>query len=176
MAKSGVRIDQFICCVGLLHDRQLQPEKKIEQLDAAHLQKYFAVNSIIPALWLKHLPVLLDKKKPAQILFISARVGSISDNRLGGWYGYRASKAALNMLIKTAQVEYRRRFPDAVLISYHPGTVDTPLSKPFQDRVPEHKLFSPQQLQRFLLISYNTLIPDMPLTIWTGRAKQFPGD
>ncbi|ALS97241.1 SDR family NAD(P)-dependent oxidoreductase [Lacimicrobium alkaliphilum] len=159
LAETGVHIDQFICCVGLLHDGQLQPEKKIEQLDAAHLQQYFAVNSIIPALWLKHLPVLLDRKKPAQIVFISARVGSISDNRLGGWYGYRASKAALNMLVKTAQVEYRRRFPDTVLVSYHPGTVDTPLSKPFQDRVPEHKLFSPQQAAGFLLEQLQHLDP-----------------
>lgn len=174
LADTGVQIDQFICCVGLLHHGQLQPEKKVEQLDAANLQRYFTVNSIIPALWLKHLPVLLDRKQPAKIVFISARVGSITDNRLGGWYGYRASKAALNMLIKTAQVEYRRRFPDAVLISYHPGTVDTPLSRPFQDNVPEHKLFTPQQAAGFLLDQLQHLSPDSAPYYLDWQGKTIP--
>lgn len=164
-------IDQFICCVGLLHCGLLQPEKKLEQLEHSHLQQYFAVNSIIPALWLKHLPVLLDSKKSAALVFLSARVGSISDNRLGGWYGYRASKAALNMLIKTAQVEYRRRCPGAVLMSYHPGTVDTPLSAPFQNSVPEQQLFSSEKAAGYLLAQIDGLSPEQgPYYLdWQGK-------
>ncbi|WP_088332600.1 SDR family NAD(P)-dependent oxidoreductase [Lacimicrobium sp. SS2-24] len=151
---------RIICCTGVLHEGDLQPEKKLEQLDAASLQRYFAVNTIIPSLWLKHLPGLLDKKEASVITFLSARVGSISDNKLGGWYGYRASKAALNMLIKTAQVEYRRRRPQAILMSYHPGTVDTALSQPFQANVPQHKLFSRQQAAGYLLKQLEGLSPD----------------
>jgi NAD(P)-dependent dehydrogenase (short-subunit alcohol dehydrogenase family) len=142
-------LDLVICTLGVLHvpdsngDQALDPEKKIEDLNARNLQHYFSVNSIIPALWLKHLVNKMNTNS-SHIILLSARVGSISDNQLGGWYGYRASKSALNMLVKTAQVEYRRRCPGCDLVLYHPGTVDTPLSKPFQRNVQPHKLFTPE--------------------------------
>ncbi|GGD59074.1 SDR family NAD(P)-dependent oxidoreductase [Lacimicrobium alkaliphilum] len=167
-------IDQFICCVGLLHEGELQPEKKLEHLNAEHLHRYFAVNSIIPALWLKHLPALVDAKRSAVIAFLSARVGSITDNRLGGWYGYRSSKAALNMLIKTAQVEYRRRCPGVALVSYHPGTVDTPLSAPFQDRVPAHKLFKKEEAAGYLLSQLEGLTSDQAPYYLDWQGKPIP--
>lgn len=139
-------ISLVVCCVGMLHDTELSvvPEKRLEDMSASKLAAYFHTNVIVPSLWLQHLPPLLARKQRSDLVFLSARVGSLSDNRLGGWYGYRSSKAALNMMIKTAQVEIKRRLPECHLSLYHPGTVDTPLSKPFQANVPSGKLFTPQ--------------------------------
>lgn len=135
-----------VCCLGNLHDEKkgVFPEKKLEDIDAEQFAHYFHSNVTLPALWLKHLPALLPKVQPSKIAFLSARVGSITDNQLGGWYGYRSSKAALNMLIKTAQVELARRYKQCALMLYHPGTVDTRLSAPFQANVPQEKLFTPE--------------------------------
>lgn len=153
--KSVGHFSTVICCIGALHGEQrgvaLRPEKRLEDISVDALDTYFHINSVVPALWLKCLLPLVKSKTPAKVAFVSARVGSISDNRLGGWYGYRASKAALNMLIKTAQVEYKRRAPNVAMLSYHPGTVDTPLSEPFQQNVPNDKLFTPQFTARQLL-------------------------
>lgn len=139
-------ISLVICTIGALHgiqnDVDLSPEKRLEDLDAAQLLSYFETNTVAPANWLKYLLPVTKQTEKSQIVFFTARVGSIQDNRLGGWYGYRASKAALNMIIKTAQVEYSRRAKNVELVSYHPGTVDTGLSKPFQTNVPEGKLFT----------------------------------
>ena len=133
--------------MGVLHGDHdgvmLSPEKKLEDLSQTQLLTYFRINSVVPALWLKHLVNHVDKSSSV-VCFVSARVGSISDNRMGGWYGYRASKSALNMLIKTASIEYRRRTKHTALVSYHPGTVDTDLSKPFQGNVKQNKLFEPE--------------------------------
>ncbi len=129
-------------CVGLLHNDEQQPEKALRQLNADNLLNYFHINSIGPALLAKNLMPLFKHKEPALFATISAKVGSIGDNRLGGWYGYRASKAALNMFLKTAAIEYGRRHPNTTIILLHPGTTDTQLSKPFQRNVPPEKLFS----------------------------------
>ena len=139
----GISINNVVIALGMLHneDADIHPEKRVEDVSEQSLSMYFSVNSIIPMLWLKHLINIVDKKQ-VTIVCLSARVGSISDNGLGGWYGYRASKAALNMLVKTASVEYRRRVKDSVLVCYHPGTVDTALSKPFQKNVAAEKLFT----------------------------------
>ena len=131
-----------INCVGLLHNEHQQPEKALRQLEANKLLNYFRVNSVGPALLAKNLMPFFKHKTPSRFATISAKVGSIGDNRLGGWYGYRASKAALNMLLKTAAIEYGRRSPNTVIVMLHPGTTDTDLSKPFQRGVPEGKLFS----------------------------------
>jgi NAD(P)-dependent dehydrogenase (short-subunit alcohol dehydrogenase family) len=157
-------IKKIIICNGILHSKttnertdnettdktHLMPEKRIEDINSDALQQLFYANSIVPMLWLSALTELLlqqphkiDSPK-CVISLLSARVGSISDNRLGGWYGYRASKAALNMLIKTTAVEYARRLKRVKLIAFHPGTTDTPLSKPFQANVPAGKLFTPE--------------------------------
>ncbi len=163
LKSEGIRFGRAICTVGVLHgevaDVSLQPEKKLEDLAADKLLAYFSVNTVIPALWLKNL-VGMMRGTGSSVTCLSARVGSIADNHLGGWYGYRASKAALNMLLKTAAVEYARRSKGTSLVSYHPGTVDSHLSEPFQANVPAGKLFTPQftagQLMKFL----DTASPD----------------
>jgi len=116
---------------GLLHDGALQPEKALRQIDPAGMARLFAVNSIGPALLLKHLSPLLPRKGRSVFAALSAKVGSIGDNSLGGWIGYRASKAALNQILRTAAVELARTRPEAVVAALHPGTVATSLSKPF---------------------------------------------
>ena len=109
------------------------------------------MNTFLPALWLKTLAPLLRSKEVCRIALLSARVGSISDNRAGGWYSYRASKAALNMLIQSAAIEFARRAKNVKLLAFHPGTVDTPLSAPFQHNVPDGKLFTPEYVAHQLL-------------------------
>ena len=135
------RLDMVIYCVGLLHDGNFQPEKSLRQLEADQLLRSFQVNAIGAGLLAKHVLPLLKHESPSVLAAISAKIGSIGDNRLGGWYGYRASKAALNMLLKTASVEYARKSPNTVIALLHPGTTDTRLSKPFQRGVPQEKLF-----------------------------------
>jgi NAD(P)-dependent dehydrogenase (short-subunit alcohol dehydrogenase family) len=120
-----------IDATGFLHGEGFMPEKSWRELDAAHLAHAFALNAIGPALLMKHFLPLLPRSGTPVFATLSARVGSIGDNRLGGWYAYRASKAALNQLVRTAAVELRRRAPNAVCIALHPGTVETPLSAPF---------------------------------------------
>jgi NAD(P)-dependent dehydrogenase (short-subunit alcohol dehydrogenase family) len=115
---------------GLLHRPGIAPEKSLNAIEADALQAVFQVNALGPALVLRHFLPLLDKQGAMALL--SAKVGSIGDNRLGGWYAYRASKAALNMLIKTAAIELARSKPKARLLSLHPGTVISPLSQPFR--------------------------------------------
>ncbi len=116
---------------GILHGEGLQPEKSWREFDAQKLADAFAVNAIGPALLMKHFLPLLPPEGKCMFATLSARVGSIGDNRLGGWYGYRASKAALNQFVRTAAVELRRRRREAVCVALHPGTVDTRLSSPF---------------------------------------------
>lgn len=132
-----------ILATGILHDDHfgLQPEKSLADIDANKMDRVFKINTIGPALVMKHFLPLLDRSGRAVFAALSARVGSISDNRLGGWYAYRASKAALNMLIRTAAVEMKRRNPHAIVVGLHPGTVNSELSRPFQGRVPAGKLF-----------------------------------
>jgi NAD(P)-dependent dehydrogenase (short-subunit alcohol dehydrogenase family) len=168
-------ISRVLICNGVLHSsaqadsaslalktQQLMPEKRIEDIEAKALQALFYANSLVPMLWLKALTPFLPKQlklghHTCVISVLSARVGSISDNRLGGWYGYRASKAALNMLLKTTAVEYARRLKQVKLIAFHPGTTDSPLSKPFQENVPAGKLFTPDfvasQLQQIITLA-----------------------
>lgn len=116
---------------GILHGDGLSPEKTWRDLDAAQLARAFAVNAIGPALLMKHFLPLLPRQRRSVFATLSARVGSIGDNRLGGWYGYRASKAALNQLVRTAAIELGRRQPAALCVALHPGTVATSLSAPF---------------------------------------------
>lgn len=121
----------LIVATGFLHGPQGQPERSLAHLDAAYLQHVFAVNTLGPALVMKHFLPLLAKSGRAVAGFVSAKVGSIGDNALGGWYGYRASKAALNQLVKTASIELARRNKESICVALHPGTVATALSQPF---------------------------------------------
>ena len=122
----------MIVATGLLHEAQRGPEKALRDLDPAWLARQYAVNAIGPALVAKHFLPIMPRAGRTVFAVLSARVGSISDNKLGGWYGYRASKAALNQLVRTAAVEERRRNDRAIVVALHPGTVDTALSKPFR--------------------------------------------
>lgn len=121
----------IVNAAGLLHTPHFQPEKKLGDLHYAQLLETFRSNTFGPALLLRHFGPLLDAERSVLAL-LSAKVGSIGDNRLGGWYGYRASKAALNMLVKTAAIELRRSRPQAVVVALHPGTVSSALSRPFR--------------------------------------------
>jgi NAD(P)-dependent dehydrogenase (short-subunit alcohol dehydrogenase family) len=133
---------RIIFSQGLLHNETQRPEKSLREMDLDWMTQVMQVNALGPMAFLAQLMRLIPRQAEMQIAFLSARVGSISDNQLGGWYGYRASKAALNMLIKTLSIELARTHPKVQLLALHPGTTDTELSKPFQARVPEGKLFT----------------------------------
>jgi NAD(P)-dependent dehydrogenase (short-subunit alcohol dehydrogenase family) len=128
---------------GILHDGILAPEKSVEQVRRDSLERVFALNAFAPVMLARALMPQLCGRHPAVFASLSARVGSIGDNRAGGWYAYRASKAAQNQLMKTFSIEWRRRNRLGVCLLLHPGTVDTPLSTPFQVRVPADRLFEP---------------------------------
>ena len=121
----------IINTIGVLHSQDWMPEKRLDDLNAEQLSELFKINTIGPALTIRYFSKLLDPKNSIMVN-LSAKVGSIEDNRLGGWYSYRASKAALNMLIKTASIELARTKPNVALIAMHPGTVNSGLSKPFR--------------------------------------------
>ncbi|MES1924058.1 SDR family NAD(P)-dependent oxidoreductase [Salinisphaera sp. T31B1] len=167
------RLDLMITCAGLLHDaeRDLWPEKRLADIEADHLARSFAVNATGPILMIRHFHDLLIHGERAVIATLSARVGSISDNGLGGWYAYRASKAAQNQLTRTAAIELRRRSAELICVGLHPGTVDTALSEPFQQRVPEAQLQRPDQAATHLLKVIANLTPDDSgrLFDWAGQ-------
>jgi len=121
----------IIDATGYLHDETFQPEKSLRQIDADYMAKQFQINAIGPALLMKHFCPLLARSGKSVFATLSAKVGSIGDNRMGGWYGYRAAKAALNQLVKCTAIEIGRNKRDCVCVALHPGTVDTGLSGPF---------------------------------------------
>jgi short-subunit dehydrogenase len=151
------------------------PEKSYRALDGAGMAELFAVNTIGPALIAKHTLPLLRRDGRAVFAALSARVGSISDNRLGGWHAYRASKAALNMLVKNLALELARTHPQALAVTLHPGTVDTGLSAPFQRGVAPQKLFTPETSAAALLQVVDGLTPAQSggLFAWDGAQVPF---
>jgi NAD(P)-dependent dehydrogenase (short-subunit alcohol dehydrogenase family) len=151
------RLHLVVYCVGFLHDGDMQPEKSLQQIQSQQMVRYFQVNSIGAALMAKHLVPLLKHGDRSVFASISAKVGSIGDNGLGGWYGYRASKAALNMLMKTTAIEYSRKSPKTLVVLLHPGTTDTRLSQPFQRNVAPDKLFPVDRTVHQLMTVINTL-------------------
>lgn len=165
-------ISQVFICHGILHNKICQPEKRLEDFSAKAFTEILTANTITPMLWLKHLTPILAGNQSCKVVIFTARVGSISDNKLGGWYSYRASKAAMNMLIKSASVELARRAKNVKLISFHPGTTDTPLSKPFQKNVPKGKLFTPEFVAKQLLsIVENTPVNgEASFLDWQGKS------
>jgi NAD(P)-dependent dehydrogenase (short-subunit alcohol dehydrogenase family) len=150
---------RVIVATGLLHGPGVAPEKTMRTLDAAVLQQLFLVNAVGPALVAKHFLPLTPRDRSSVFAALSARVGSLSDNRLGGWYGYRASKAALNMFIATLAVEHRRTHPLGVCVALHPGTVETPLSAAFPARSPVAGRLSPAESAQALLRVVDALQP-----------------
>ncbi len=155
----GDQIDLVIVASGRLQGEGMSPERSFATLDADALARSFQVNAIGPALVAKHFLPRLPKDRSASFAVLSARVGSIEDNRLGGWYGYRASKAALNMLVRSLAVELARTRPLAVCVALHPGTVDTALSRPFQRNVAKGRLFTTAHAAERLLSVIERLEP-----------------
>ena len=164
LASAAERIGQgpaptlIVVATGVLHDG-LQPERAFRQLDAEHLLRDYRVNAVGPALAAKHLLPLMPRDRRAVFAALSARVGSIGDNRLGGWHAYRSSKAALNMILRNLSVEMARSHPQAVIAGLHPGTVATDLSAPFQKGVAEGKLFTADYSAERLLAVLSNLTP-----------------
>jgi NAD(P)-dependent dehydrogenase (short-subunit alcohol dehydrogenase family) len=167
----GGPIDLLIIATGMLHEGDYTPEKSLRNLSGAAMARVFAVNTIGPALVLKHFASLLAKDRRAIIAVLSARVGSISDNRTGGWYSYRASKAALNMVVRSAAIEIGRSRPEAICVALHPGTVDTALSGPFQRGLSPGNLFTPARAARQLLDVIDGLNPSESggMFAWDGN-------
>lgn len=158
----------FFNAIGILHSetQQLLPEKRLDELSAENLAQLMNVNAYTPALLLATLQDSFKGSHPTIIASLSARVGSIADNHLGGWYSYRASKAAHNMLLKTASIELKRLNKRSVVLCLHPGTTDTALSKPFQARVPTEKLFTPSFVAEQLLAVIAQRTPEDSGTFW----------
>tara|TARA_R110000851_G_scaffold24079_1_gene69900 strand:- start:20 stop:760 length:741 start_codon:yes stop_codon:yes gene_type:complete len=158
----------FFNAIGILHDeaKQLVPEKRLDQLSVENLTQTMNINAFTPILLLAALKDSFKGTHPTVIASLSARVGSIEDNHLGGWYSYRASKAAHNMLLKTASIELKRLNKQCTVLCLHPGTTDTALSKPFQSRVPDEKLFTPAFVAEQLLAVIAQRTPDDNGTFW----------
>ena len=172
-AQSLGEVDLAIVATGLLHDEAtgIRPEKTWRAIDADAMRRNFEINTIGPALIAKHVLALLPRDRRAVFAVLSARVGSISDNRLGGWYSYRASKAALNQVIRCLAIELAPKRPHAICVGLHPGTVATALSKPFQTSVEEGRLFTTDQSAGYLINVIAALTPAHSgrLFDWAGQ-------
>lgn len=163
-------LDLVMVANGILHDGELMPEKSLRDLSAEKFHRVFEANTITPALIAKHFLPKMNKEQPSIFAALSARVGSISDNQLGGWYAYRSSKAALNMIIKNAAIEVRRCNKQVIIVGLHPGTVDSNLSKPFQGNIADRKLFTPDYSAEKLLDVLENLNPSQ-----TGKCFAWDG-
>ncbi len=150
------------------------PERSYKKIDADHMAQVFAVNTIGPAMIAKHMLPLFARDKPCVFAVLSARVGSIGDNNLGGWHSYRASKAALNMLLRNFALELGRTHKNAIVAGLHPGTVDTELSEPFQGNVPDGKLFTPEFSARAMLDVLVGLSPEDSGSVFDWQGKRIP--
>lgn len=175
------RLSRIVIATGVLHQAgppTLAPEKRLEDIDPEQLMHSTYINTVLPAMWVaKLLPLIKGSKGSPRcvIAALSARVGSIGDNRLGGWYSYRSSKAALNMFLKTAAIEYSRRAKNVKLLAFHPGTTDTTLSQPFQANVPEGKLFTPEFVAQKLVGIMDKVPVDGELSYldWQGESIEW---
>jgi NAD(P)-dependent dehydrogenase (short-subunit alcohol dehydrogenase family) len=150
------------------------PERTYRRLDPAAMAQVLALNTIGPAMIAKHMLGIMPRGRAFTFAALSARVGSISDNRLGGWHSYRASKAALNMLLKNFALEMARTHPDSVIVGLHPGTVDSPLSQPFQSGLPDGQLMEPHHAAANLLGVLSGLTPEHSGRVFDFRCTEVP--
>jgi NAD(P)-dependent dehydrogenase (short-subunit alcohol dehydrogenase family) len=160
VASYAPRLHWLLQCAGVLHDGTLRPEKRIEDADPEQLRRVFEVNAFGPLLVAKHFLALLRHPERAVLANLSARVGSIEDNRIGGWYGYRASKAAQNMFTRTLAIELRRRAPRVICVALHPGTVATALSEPFRGSFDPARVFTPRRAAEQIWAVVQSLSPE----------------
>jgi NAD(P)-dependent dehydrogenase (short-subunit alcohol dehydrogenase family) len=169
------RLALVINCAGVLHEPGgMQPERRLADVKVESFVQSVRVNALGPLLMAKHFEPLLRSAQRTVFASISARVGSIGDNRLGGWYAYRASKAAQNMATRNLSIELRRRARGIICVALHPGTVDTGLSEPFQSRVPSNKLFTPAQAAENLLAVVDSLDPDSNGKFYAWDGSEIP--
>jgi len=174
-AAVGDALDIAIVATGTLHSDAYGPERRISEVNANAMLEVYRVNTVAPALIAKHFLPLLARDRQSVFAALSARVGSIADNRLGGWTSYRASKAALNMVLKTFAIEHGRRRKQSIVVGLHPGTVDTGLSEPFSGNVPDGKLFTPTQSANYLIDVIDALEPEDSggFFAWDGKRIEF---
>ena len=171
LQEQSADISRLVICNGVLQGEGYRPERALNQLKTSAMEQVFEVNTFLPMRVLASLTPVIKRSTEPRIAVLSARVGSIGDNRLGGWYSYRGSKAALNMMLRCAALEMRRVNPAAKIMAYHPGTVDTPLSEPFQANVAPEKLFSPARAAEALDTVLSNLAADGELSYldWQGE-------
>jgi len=167
-------LDGSINTIGLLHDGSVKPEKSISRLDTAGFDKTLTVNVLPTLLLAKYGRKALRDSQQAWFATLSARVGSISDNQLGGWYSYRASKAALNMALKSLAIEWRIALPRCTVASLHPGTVGSPLSAPFTRRTEPERVFTPAQSASYLKEVLHKLSPVQSGRFWSWDGTEIP--
>ena len=167
-------IDLCINAVGMLHDESSSPEKSTAHLNTDYFLKSMTVNTLPTMLLAKHLGSHFRHKRPSHFATVSARVGSIGENYLGGWYSYRASKAALNQILKTLSIEWKRKLPNVTVSALHPGTTATALSAPFQKNVPEKQLFEPGKTADYLVSVLSSLSPEQSGRFWSFDGEPLP--
>ena len=160
LINSNLNLRLVFNATGRLHSENLNPEKRLQHINRENLIESFAINAFAPILLAKTIEEFINKEFAFNFASISARVGSISDNKTGGWYSYRAAKSAQNQLLKSLSIEWSRKYPKAIITLLHPGTVNTNLSKPFHKFVPEDKLFSPEKASNYML---DILLKQTPL-------------
>ena len=159
--KELLTLDIVIVASGILHENNIMPEKSLRDLTAHNFQRLFLINTIFPALIAKHFIPLMCRRSKSVFVILSAKVGSISENYLGGWYAYRTSKSALNMIIKNIALEVQRKSNATIVVGLHPGTVDSKLSRPFQTNVDRKKIFLPQYaVEKMLQVIKNLELSD----------------
>ena len=174
LASDIERVDWVVNCAGFLHDASGGPEKSIAAVEPERLLESIRVNTLPTLMLARHFTRPL-KRSPAPLLAaISARVGSIEDNRLGGWYSYRVSKAALNMALKTLSIEWRHAHPRGVVAALHPGTNDTPLSRPFQANLPPGQLLQPGDSAALMVRLLRELDPEQSGGFWAWDGEPLP--
>ena len=171
-ARIGPGLALVIDATGFLHDERYQPEKSLRQIDPTHMALSFAINATGPALLMKHFLPLLARDRRAVFATLSARVGSISHNRLGGWYSYRAAKAALNQIVRSAAIELARTHRLAICVALHPGTVNTGLSGPFAKAGLEVQ--TPHQAAERLVGVIDALTPSKTGLLLDHQGAQIP--
>ncbi|MFP4252149.1 MAG: SDR family NAD(P)-dependent oxidoreductase [Guyparkeria sp.] len=174
LAEEITTLDWLINAVGWLHGDGAGPEKHSREVNREHFLRAMEINALPSLLLAKHFRRQLKRSNAGVFATVSARLGSIGENALGGWYSYRASKAALNMALRTLAVEWRRELPSATVAALHPGTTNTPLSRPFQARVPADQLFSPERTAGYLLAVIAGLTPAVSGRFWSFDGEELP--
>ena len=171
LSKSKLNLRLVLNATGRLHSEKLNPEKRLQHINKENLIESFSINAFAPILLAKTIEEFINKELEFNFASISARVGSITDNKTGGWYAYRAAKSAQNQLFKSLSIEWARKYPKAIITLLHPGTVNTNLSKPFHKFVPKDKLFSPQKTSSDLIdiLRHQKPIDSGKFIAWDGK-------